>query len=378
MGRFVGGGYFFYAVIVASDIGPGSRVLASWWTPLAILIVFVPGWLLFAVSFTPRLDRLTTTVLPLFCGAGYLVAIGTWWSAWSGGHTTGNFGTWLVAFPGLAALSLVVTSWPWMSMVHLAVATTAVQIAHGLARPVELGPVSIPDIVWSIAFSALFVLAGIMAVRTGDLLDVSKERRVELARATAAQQAQEGERRLFDRLVHDKVLALMRNAHRANHDVRVREQASNLLRDWASMSTNEGSTHPVDSRQVLMVIRLAVADADPAVAVASPDPSSVSDASPVVPMRVANALAGAAGEAVRNARRHAGTDTVVEVTARLDAEPIRVTVNDDGAGFDVRAVSDGSLGIAKSIVARMDDVGGCARVHSEPGGGTSVELVWPR
>lgn len=378
MARFVGGGYFFYAVIVSPELARDAVVLAWWWTPAAIALAFVPGWVLFVVSFSPRFDRLTTTALPLTCGVGYLVAIVLWWIAWTGEHTTGNNGTWLVAFPGLAALSLVVTPWPWISMAHLVVATTAVQLAHGSARPADYGQVGIPDIVWGIAFSALYVLAGIMAVRTGDLLDLSKARRVSLAREAAAQRAQESERRLFDRLVHDKVLALMRNAGRANQDPRVGEQASNLLRDWTSMSTTEGSTSPVDGQHVLMVIRLAVADADPAVTVATSDWPSDTNAYPVVPMRVASALAGAAGEAVRNVRRHAGAGAAVEVTACLEAEPIRVVITDDGAGFDLQKVADGSLGIATSIVGRMDDVGGDARVHSEPGIGTSVELVWPR
>ncbi|MET0189847.1 MAG: ATP-binding protein, partial [Pseudonocardia sediminis] len=92
-----------------------------------------------------------------------------------------------------------------------------------------------------------------------------------------------------------------------------------------------------------------------------------------VPAGVADAVLGAAREALRNVDRHAGAD---EVALRLDDGPRpRVTISDDGAGFDP-ASADGSAGIAGSIVGRMASVGGTATVGSAPGGGTTVTLTW--
>ena len=88
------------------------------------------------------------------------------------------------------------------------------------------------------------------------------------------------------------------------------------------------------------------------------------------------ALAGAAGEAVRNAARHAGTPSVrVRLTATGDG--VAVDVIDRGRGFDPARVAVGRRGMRESIVRRMVDVGGAAHVDSTPGAGTIVRLRWP-
>jgi signal transduction histidine kinase len=53
----------------------------------------------------------------------------------------------------------------------------------------------------------------------------------------------------------------------------------------------------------------------------------------------------------------------------------QVFVRDRGPGFDPAAVPGDRRGVRESIVGRMQRHGGRARVTSEPGGGTEVELV---
>jgi signal transduction histidine kinase len=55
-------------------------------------------------------------------------------------------------------------------------------------------------------------------------------------------------------------------------------------------------------------------------------------------------------------------------------EPNAVYVRDRGAGFDPAAPTE-RRGIAESIRARMERVGGTARITSTPGEGTEVELT---
>ncbi|MEZ5190189.1 MAG: hypothetical protein R2717_04415 [Schumannella sp.] len=54
-----------------------------------------------------------------------------------------------------------------------------------------------------------------------------------------------------------------------------------------------------------------------------------------------------------------------------------IMITDQGAGFDPSSVPEDRLGVRGSIVRRMEDVGGAARVWSSPGGGTSVVLRVP-
>lgn len=375
MARFIGGGYVAYFIIAAPAVQTQVGLVARWWTPVAILAVFVPGWLLLAASFS-RFPRVTTVILPLACGGGYVVGVATWFLAWTGERTADNSGTWLVTFPGLAALALVVTPWPWISMLHLTGVTLAVQIANAAARAPRYGALTLADIGWAIAFSGVFVLAGIMAVRTGDQLDETKAQNILLSEQVHAQRGQELERNLYDRLVHDKVLGLMRNAELANIDPNVRAEARKLLQDWDGLAAERSSKRPIDTGRVIALVREAIQQIDPALDIDLSDKRRPS--SPVVPLRVGHALADAAAEAVRNVRRHAGAEVRIDVSAQLSCEPLVVTVTDDGPGFDRASVGATAMGVSRSIVDRITDVGGQAHIDSVVGVGTTVELRWPR
>lgn len=89
---------------------------------------------------------------------------------------------------------------------------------------------------------------------------------------------------------------------------------------------------------------------------------------------VVTAVAMAAREALNNVQRHAGTGEAW-LTAAAEDRRVVVRVVDRGAGF--RHPAPGGSGVQNSILARMLDVGGSARIESTPGEGTLVELTWP-
>jgi signal transduction histidine kinase len=82
-------------------------------------------------------------------------------------------------------------------------------------------------------------------------------------------------------------------------------------------------------------------------------------------------------EAVSNAARHAGARTIA---VRLqDGPELRVTVRDDGCGFDAEAAVAGGAGLGLlTMRERAEAAGGRVEVRSQPGEGTTVELVLPR
>jgi signal transduction histidine kinase len=53
-------------------------------------------------------------------------------------------------------------------------------------------------------------------------------------------------------------------------------------------------------------------------------------------------------------------------------------VTDSGIGFDLGSIPASRLGFTESIVARLRDVGGNARLFSSPGSGTTVVLEVPK
>lgn len=89
------------------------------------------------------------------------------------------------------------------------------------------------------------------------------------------------------------------------------------------------------------------------------------------------ALVAAAREAMVNAAKHSGADKI-DVFCEVDDERVEVFVRDRGKGFDPDAVDPDRQGISKSISARMERVGGTARITSAPGRGTNIGLSVPR
>jgi signal transduction histidine kinase len=81
----------------------------------------------------------------------------------------------------------------------------------------------------------------------------------------------------------------------------------------------------------------------------------------------------AAGEAVTNAAKHAGTGRV-DVYAEVTPAAVDVFVRDRGRGFDTEAVPADRYGVRHSIVDRMQRHGGSAEIRSAPGEGTEVRL----
>jgi signal transduction histidine kinase len=88
------------------------------------------------------------------------------------------------------------------------------------------------------------------------------------------------------------------------------------------------------------------------------------------------ALVDACAEAVANAARHSGGETI---SVYVEAEPTAITafVRDQGRGFDPVAVPPDRRGIADSIVGRIERRGGTVTIASRPGEGTEVVIRLP-
>jgi signal transduction histidine kinase len=58
-----------------------------------------------------------------------------------------------------------------------------------------------------------------------------------------------------------------------------------------------------------------------------------------------------------------------------ETDQIELRIQDDGCGFDPRAVTAGHLGIS-IMLERAAEIGGEVRIHSEPGNGTQIAITW--
>lgn len=90
-----------------------------------------------------------------------------------------------------------------------------------------------------------------------------------------------------------------------------------------------------------------------------------------------SAMLRAAREAMVNASKYSDADTIA-VFGEVEEEEAFVFVRDRGVGFDLDAIPQDRMGVRGSIIGRMERHGGGARIRTEPGEGTEVQLRMPR
>ena len=96
----------------------------------------------------------------------------------------------------------------------------------------------------------------------------------------------------------------------------------------------------------------------------------------LLPSDVLDAFLLALAECLENVRRHSGV-TEAHVTITDDETTVRAMITDSGVGFDLDDVDSARLGLKESVVGRLKEVGGRARLFSSPGSGTTVVLEVP-
>ncbi len=97
----------------------------------------------------------------------------------------------------------------------------------------------------------------------------------------------------------------------------------------------------------------------------------------LLPSNVLDAFLLALAECLENVRRHAGV-TDAHVTITDDETTVRAMVTDAGVGFDLKDIDAARLGFKDSVVGRLKEVGGNARLFSARGSGTTVVLEVPK
>ena len=97
-----------------------------------------------------------------------------------------------------------------------------------------------------------------------------------------------------------------------------------------------------------------------------------------LPQQVENNLLRIGQEAVNNAVRHARAGNV-SVRLFFDATSVRLSISDDGRGFDLKASASGAgshFGLV-GMRERAHEIGGEALIVSSPGEGCKVEINVP-
>ncbi|MBD8506748.1 hypothetical protein HT102_09640 [Hoyosella sp. G463] len=225
-------------------------------------------------------------------------------------------------------------------------------------------------------FGLVFAAVAIGGLRGGAQRDVATASLRRVAADRARERAAVGERRRIDALVHDSVLSALLAAAGSSDRWVVRNAAARSVADLEDLSKAvPGGLLSVD--EVVARMRQTCSDLDETI----PVHAVVPDRSAVVDSRVVAALLEVLGEAVRNSLRHAGTDgrrVHRRIDIAIEAPRARVTITDDGVGFDPARVAMNRLGVSVSILNRVEQLPDAhVTLDSAPGLGTTITVDSP-
>ncbi|WP_431906140.1 sensor histidine kinase [Micromonospora carbonacea] len=273
----------------------------------------------------------------------------------------------------------------WLLKLGDAMAVTAALVTAA-AVGVLITPASWGSAAAALSFLSIQFLVGIGALAfvraASGQADAALHRRLAVERTAEEERARELAHAEADVLFHDKVknaLFLLGAGYLRSKPGLARERARQAAETVSRLSTL-GRRTASDLQSLDDVINEARQDGlRVAFLVSREGMNEKSQSQQWLPGAVLDAVSAATAQALANVRQHAGV-AEAGVSVKLRPGRIAVDVTDDGVGFDVGSSFAGSEGMP-GIVARLERIGGRARVSSVPRGvgsphGTTWTLSW--
>jgi signal transduction histidine kinase len=226
--------------------------------------------------------------------------------------------------------------------------------------------------------NATIVIELAVGLAVGMAAQTARRANAELERATRLAASQQERDRLL-RQVHDGAIQVLALVSRRGREIggetaelaELAGEQERALRRLVSSSDTEPRTGAMVDIGAMLRRR-----ASDRVSVSVPSEPVLLEAG------VADELYAAAANALDNIASHGGPDAHGYVLLEDLGDSVTVSIRDDGVGIAEgrleAAVAEGRVGVAKSIVARMDWLGGKAKLSTGPGCGTEWELTVPR
>jgi signal transduction histidine kinase len=274
-------------------------------------------------------------------------------------------------------------SWPttlWATNATISAAVLAGPIA-GMVTGVAVmaaGAVLKGYVNFDLGRNATIVIELAVGLAVGMAAQTARRAHAELERAARLAAAQQ-ERERLSRQVHDGAIQVLALVSRRGREIGgATAELAELAGEQERALRRLMSSADVEPRVGMMtdIGALLRGRASDRVSVSVPAQPVLLDAS------FADELYAAVVNALDNVAAHAGPDARAFVLLEDLGDSVTVSIRDDGAGIgDGRleeAVAEGRIGVAKSIVGRMNWLGGSAKLNTGPGSGTEWELTVPR
>lgn len=275
---------------------------------------------------------------------------------------------------GIAAMVLVgLALRPWWAMLtgalvatvgYLASALLVTRLALASTLPHAAGFLLVAPVVWAV--TGVFEW-GARALDAGRSQTAKRASELAAARMRVAQA----------RRMHDRVVQTMEILAHGDwlHDPTVRNQIAAEAVQLRALMEQPDAGGPDDLVTALQEVVVRQTAAGLRVDLHTVGLGPAADPRRALPGGVLAALTGAVTEALTNVGQHAGVHTA-RVQASGDERGVRVSVADNGVGFDPTDIGRGA-GIADAIRARIEQAGGEVYIDSTPGAGTFVETWVP-
>ncbi|QFY13491.1 hypothetical protein GBF35_49200 [Nonomuraea phyllanthi] len=282
---------------------------------------------------------------------------------WTGAIEDTNTG-WLRL---LTVFACVTYQWHTSPLVGGLAAVVAGGGAAALVAMADAGPSVIRGLVWAVPAAALSRAAWVLLRRAADRADRMAAEAARVRREAEVAAAVRAEEREFANALHDTAATtlLMVGTGQVRSDAGW--LAPQARRDLDRLRSDSGRAPR--RADLVDLLRSELDAAQLSVEFDAPERLEL-------PFGTARAIADAAGEAVTNVRRHAGT-TRAAVRLSPGAGTWRLDIADQGRGFSPSDVPDTRRGLRESVRGRMSRIGGTATITSAEGAGTLVRLEWP-
>ena len=344
--------------------------LALWW-----LVVFGLGILGLTLAMTAlSIARRSLVGVARAYLVLVAVAVATWPLGWQSDQpATGS--PWLWMCLGVASVwaALVIgTKWGFIYAILTGAIFAGVRLTPS-GQAISLVAAMQDMLVLVINPSAVIIGISLLTDSIRQLNTTAAANQQQKARA-AVEEALVEERRRLDSIVHDEVMTTLVNAAMVGpqRDARVTALAQHAISQLDLAGETGEDRVPVTVEHLGWLVKDVVTSLVPDAEVTL----DVSDPELLVPAVVASAVGQACREVAMNIARHAEAHHVSVLIGDATAPGVRVVVADDGTGFDPDLVPGDRFGLQYSVLERMQSVGGMADVRSQPGHGTTVELVW--
>jgi len=259
----------------------------------------------------------------------------------------------------------------------------ATAVAAGLVRYGSYGGgdalIAFQHGVMMAVFSSVMLALLQLTLRAGREQDAAALAAQQVAATVATAEVLEFQRSRYQSFTHDNVLATLLAAARNTPGTLgiTRRSANSALLKLNEFRDEVTLGAEVKSEMLASLLSAATLDTDVEIQIHD-DEAGRALRTPVV---VADALASAVAEALRNSIRHADWPDLRPVrrdaVVTFSATGIEIVVTDNGQGFNPRRIGADRLGVRVSILDRVNSLRGCrASIQSSPGKGTTVSMSW--